>query len=214
MAPKGGIDVPFIRKFKTLISSQVRGGKRFVIICGGGRTARDYQAAAAKVTRLTRDDLDWLGIHATRLNAHLLRTVFRDLAHRRIVTDPRERISAKEPVVIGAGWRPGCSTDYDAALLARKFGADTLINLTNTDYVYSADPRKDRAARKLPELSWREFRKMFGTAWDPGLNSPFDPVASKLAERMGLKVIVAGGTDLANVRAILNGRRFKGTVIS
>jgi len=214
MVPHGGVDTGFISRFKALIHAQVRAGKRFVIICGGGRTARDYQQAAAKVTRLTRDDLDWLGIHATRLNAHLLRTVFRSLAHPRIVTDPHEDIAAREPVIIGAGWRPGCSTDYDAVLLARKFGAHTLINLTNTDYVYDADPRKDPKAKAIPELSWKSFRKMFGSTWDPGLNSPFDPVASKLAEELGLKVIIANGKELANVRDILNGRGFKGTVIS
>lgn len=213
MAPPGGVDTAFISKFKDLITAEVRKGKRFVIICGGGRTARDYQRAAARITDLTRDDLDWLGIHATRLNAHLLRTVFRAKAHPRIITDPHEDVQAKESIVIGAGWRPGCSTDYDAVLLARKFGAETVVNLSNIDYVYDADPRKDPKARRLKEMSWKDFRKMVGSTWDPGLNSPFDPVASKLAEELRLSVIIANGKNLSNVRAILNGKPFKGTVI-
>lgn len=214
IAPPGGIDTAFIKKFRDLIHGQVRKGKRFVIICGGGRLSRDYQAAAAKVTKLTRDDLDWLGIHATRLNAHLLRTVFRTKAHPRIITDPHEDIHAKEPIVIGAGWRPGCSTDYDAVLLARRFSADTVVNLSNIDYVYDADPRKNPKAKKLKAMSWADFRKMVGSAWDPGLNSPFDPVASKLADELGLTVVIANGKKMANVGAILNGAPFKGTVIS
>ena len=88
LVPKDGIDTAFIRKFSDLVRRHVKKGRRFIIICGGGTTARAYQQAASKVTKLTRDDLDWIGIHATRLNAHLLRTVLRDLAHPRIITDP------------------------------------------------------------------------------------------------------------------------------
>lgn len=211
IAPKTGIDVDFLRKFSALIRRHVKKGRRFIIICGGGTTARDYQKAAARVTRLTRDDLDWLGIHATRLNAHLLRTVFRGLAHPRIITDPNEDMASRKPVVIGAGWRPGCSTDYDAVLLARRYDAERLINLSNIAYVYDKDPRVHKDAVALPSLTWKEFRKRFGTRWDPGLSSPFDPVASKEAERIGLKVVIAEGRDLPNLDKMLEGRPFKGT---
>jgi uridylate kinase len=214
IAPKEGIDVSFLKKFGALVRAQVRKGRRFVIICGGGTTARQYQGAADKVTKLTRDDLDWLGIHATRLNAHLLRTIFRDLAHPRIITDPHEDMSSRRPVIIGAGWRPGCSTDYDAVLLAERYAADQLINLSNISFVYDKDPRKHANAKAFPRLTWKAFRKRFGSKWHPGLNSPFDPVASKEAEKMKLRVVIAEGRDLANLAKILEGKAFKGTVIS
>ena len=59
IAPEGGIDWKFLKKFRQLIMAAVKRGNRFVIITGGGITARSYQAAAAKVIRLTRDDRDW-----------------------------------------------------------------------------------------------------------------------------------------------------------
>ncbi len=213
IAPPDGIDVKFLKALRALILRRVRAGSRFIIICGGGTTARAYQRAAAGVAKLTRDDLDWLGIHATRLNAHLLRTVLRDVAQPKIVTDPRAFSRTQEPVVIGAGWRPGCSTDYDAVLLARKAGARTLVNLSNIAYVYDKDPRKFKNAKRLLAIRWRDFRKQFGGRWHPGLNSPFDPVAAKEAERLGLSVMIADGRDLKNVDAILRGKRFRGTVI-
>lgn len=214
IAPKEGINVAFLRRFRDLLNAQVRKGRRFIVICGGGVTARQYQQAAAKVTGLTRDDLDWLGIHATRLNAHLLRTIFRRAAHPRIVTDPREPIPKSHRIIIGAGWRPGCSTDFDAVMMAEKCGAERLVNLSNIDHVYDKDPRKDKTARKLPRLTWREFRAKFGSVWDPGLNSPFDPIASKKAEKLGMEVVIADGRNLRNLAAILDGEPFKGTVIS
>lgn len=213
IAPKEGIDVAFLRKFSALVRKHVKRGKRFVLICGGGVTARQYQQAARKVTRLTRDDLDWLGIHATRLNAHLIRTVLRTLAHPRIITDPHEDMPSRRPVVIGAGWRPGCSTDYDAVLLAERYGAGTVINLSNIPYVYDKDPRTNPDAVAFPQLTWKEYRRRFGTRWDPGLSSPFDPVASKEAEKQKLRVIIAEGRDLANLDRMLTGKSFKGTVV-
>lgn len=213
IAPPGGIDVRFLRRFRALILKFMRRGARFIIICGGGTTARNYQKAAAQVVKLTRDDLDWLGIHATRLNAHLMRTIFRGDAHPRINTEPLEDMPSRKKIIIGAGWRPGCSTDYDAVLLARKYGAATLVNLSNITHVYDRDPRKFPGARPLPTLTWKQFRKMFGSRWDPGLNSPFDPVASKEAERLGMRVVIADGADLKNLERILSEKKFAGTVI-
>jgi uridylate kinase len=54
---------------------------------------------------------------------------------------------------------------------------------------------------------------MVGDDWTPGKNLPFDPVATRRAAELGLQVITAGGRNLANVEAILEGREFTGTLI-
>src|ERR1043166_9478435 len=76
-----GIDTVFLAKFKDCIERHIAEGFRFLVIVGGGQTARRYQKAAHDVAELTDEDADWLGVHATRLNAHLLRTVFKHVAH-------------------------------------------------------------------------------------------------------------------------------------
>jgi len=208
------IDTSFLKDFRKLLLGFIKNGRRFVIICGGGKTAREYMAAASKVVKLTPDDLDWLGIHATRLNAQLLRNVFRGYAHPRVIRDPSEKIRAKEKVVIAAGWKPGRSTDYIAVMLAKNLGAKTVVNITNTNYVYDKDPTKFSGAKPLKSVSWRKFRKLIGAKkWSPGLNTPFDPVAAKAAQKARLKVAIMG-KDLNNMNAYLNDREFKGTLIS
>lgn len=207
------IDTKFLKRFKSLILSHVKKGKRFFIICGGGRICRRYQKAASEATKLTRNDLDWLGIHSTRLNAHLLRTIFREEAHPAIIKNPTERIKFKKKILIASGWKPGCSTDYDAVLLAKNFGAKTIVNLTNVDYVYDKDPNKYKNTKPIKQISWHEFRKIVGDKWDPGLNVLFDPVASKKAEKLGLEVIILNGNNLENLNSFLNENKFKGTII-
>ncbi len=215
IVPNGHIDTKFLKKFKTFIVNRTKKGDRFVIITGGGGVAREYQTAAREVTKLTRDDLDWLGIHATRINAHLLRTIFRDVARPVICKDPtRIKSSSKYPVIIAAGWKPGWSTDYVATRIAKRLKAEVVINLSNIDYVYTADPRKDKKAEKIETISWIDFRKIVGNEWDPGLSAPFDPVASRLAHKSGIPVIVANGQDIKNLGVILRGGKFKGTKIS
>ncbi len=215
MIPPTGFDPAFLRKFRDLILEQTKAGKRFIIICGGGATARAYQNAAREVATLTRDDLDWIGIHATRLNGHFLRTLFRGHAHPRVLKDPTRPFAwkEKEPIVIAAGWKPGASTDYDAVLMAKKFKAAVVVNLSNVKMLYDRDPRKHRDAEVIRSIGWKAFRKLVGSKWDPGANLPFDPVASKLAEKIGLRVILADGKNFANLEHILAGAPFVGSTI-
>jgi len=207
------IDVDFLKSFKKLIDGQVKRGQRFVIICGGGRTARNYQAAAKGVIKLTDEDVDWLGIHATRINAHLLRTIFWKNANPKIVTHPLEKIRFTEPLLIAAGWKPGWSTDYDAVLIARQLGAQRVINLSNITHVYDKDPNKFKDAKKIERIDWASFRKMLPDKWSPGANAPFDPIASKLAEKLSLEADIINGKDLKNLKLCLEGKKFIGTII-
>lgn len=209
-----GIDTDFLSRFKTLILEKIQKGFTFSIIAGGGRTARRYQDAAQTVTPLSRQDLDWIGIHATRLNAQLLRNIFVGYAHQHIIKNPTKDIDADEPIIIAAGWKPGCSTDYDAVLVAKNLGAMRLVNLSNIDYVYTADPKKDPDAKKVEKISWADFRKLIPAEWDPGLSSPFDPIAAKEAETLGLEVAIINGTKLEEFSNYLDGKHFIGTVIS
>lgn len=213
--PNGGIDTAFLSSFSAFIREKVVLGQRFFIVCGGGTTARQYIQGAKAVVGAVRDvDLDWLGIHTTRLNAHLLRTIFADIAHPRVIANYEKKISnLKQPVVIASGWKPGCSTDYDAVLIARDYGAPILINMSNVTQVYDKDPNQHPDAAPIEKISWKEFAELVGGEWKPGMNVPFDPLATKLATAIGLTVYIVG-KDLSNLDHILSGQSFIGTVIS
>jgi uridylate kinase len=211
------IDWQFIKNFKRLILDFVKKGFKFVIITGGGQTCRDYQEAAARIANITNDDKDWLGIHSSRLNGHLLRTIFRQYAHPKINTNPHDLedfFNFKESILIAAGWRPGNSTDYDAVVLAKYMDIKRVVNLSNIDYVYNKDPRKFPDAKKIEKISWKDFRKIVGDKWDPGMHAPFDPIASKIAQEENIEVAIMDGRDLMNLQNYFNGKKFKGTLVN
>ena len=206
------IDINFLKNFKNVIEKRIKNGFRFVIVCGGGKIARDMQQAASKVSKSSQEDLDWLGIYATRLNAHLLKTIFKKNADDFIIKNPNQKINFKKNLAVAAGWIPGWSTDYDAVLLAKKLGINEIINMSNVDYVYDKDPKKYKDAKKMEKIKWQDFSKLISNKWKAGMNVPFDPVAAKEAQKSKIKVCMIG-RDLKNLENILDGKKFKGTVI-
>lgn len=208
------IDALFLSSFKQFIIKRIEKGDRFILIAGGGKTARKYQAAAAEISGIDNEEKDWLGIHSTRLNAHLLRTIFKLWANPKIISNLEgDNIEFKEKILVGAGWKPGWSTDYDAVLLAKKYRAESIINLSNIDYVYSEDPKLNPDTKRYELILWKDFRKIVGDVWDPGMSVPFDPIASKEAEKANLKVAIMNGKDFDNISNFLDGKKFKGTLI-
>ncbi len=206
------IDTDYIRQFRGFIMQYIS-EHRFFVVCGGGSTARKYIRAAAEVTGVKDEDKDWLGIHATRLNAHLLRTIFKKVAHAAIIKDPTEKIEIQEKVIIGAGWKPGWSTDYVTIRLANTYGIQQVINLSDVKYLYNSDPKENPNAKPIETLDWKTFCSMVGDEWIPGTNVPFDPIASKYAREENMTVIIADGRNIPNLEKIITGQQYVGTTI-
>ncbi|MBI5729286.1 MAG: UMP kinase [Candidatus Magasanikbacteria bacterium] len=211
--PKTGFDFTFLKAFRDLIVTEIKNGKQFILVIGGGATARQYQSSGSAFNA-SAADLDWIGIKATALNAELVRVLFKEYAHESVITKPTKKVATTRPLIVAAGWEPGCSTDYDATLLAKTYGAKTLFNLSNVDYVYDSDPNKNPGAKKIERIGWADFRKIVGDKWTPGANVPFDPSAAKLAQKLKVTVGFIKGTDLGEVKKALSGGIFRGTVIT
>lgn len=224
--PKEGFNIDFLKLFKNTVLKFVDKGYKFIIVCGGGQTCRSYQKAAKDLARrpslrataeglnkLTSDDVDWIGIYATWLNACLIKSVFKGQAHSEIINNPVKKIIWKKPILVAGGWKPGFSTDYDAVKLAELYGIKKVVNLSDIGYIYNKNPKKFKDAEKIKKISWADFRKLIGERWVPGANLPFDPVASKIAQKLSLTLYFVEGTNLAEVEKAIIGEKFKGTVI-
>lgn len=213
------IDVEFLKEFKELILSHVALGKRFLIVTGGGRTCRKYQNAATEIVDASKEDLDWIGLTTCNLNAQLVRVIFSQHACEKAYYDLSEeglKDSILEyPIVIGGALEPGHSSDFDAVLAAKNLGAKKIINLSNIDHVYDSDPKINPKAKKFDEISWADYRNIIPKEWThAGLNSPFDPIASKLAEEEDIEVAIMNGKPIDNLAKYLSGEEFVGTKIS
>jgi uridylate kinase len=129
------VDTIFLKNFRRVIFDYTKRGGRVVIVAGGGGINRKYNQATQKIARASNEDLDWIGIAATKLNAELLRVIFGKRAYDKVAVDPTQKVKTKKKIIIASGWLPGCSTDKDSVLWAKNLRAKIVVNLFDVDYV-------------------------------------------------------------------------------
>ncbi|MCI4373251.1 MAG: UMP kinase [Thermoplasmata archaeon] len=186
------------------------------VTVGGGRTAREY-IALGRSMGLTEVELDEIGIDVTRLHARLLAGTIGGPTPDRVPTSVREAVlelHRASPIIMG-GTEPGHTTDGVAALIAVRLRAARVVNATDVDGVYDADPRTHPRARRLPALSWPDFRALVNrvATGSAGQNLPFDRLGAELLARAEIPLDIVRGRDLANLEAAIRGRPFDGSRI-
>lgn len=211
----GQIDAEFLEVFKKTLLDAPKHYK-FVLVTGGGHTARIYQQAAKKLNiKASHDDLDWIGLVVNRMHSYFLKAVFGKTADRRILGFEERNYRLKKFITVALGGRlPGGSSDTTALFYAQKTRAKTVLNLTDVDGVYDRDPHKFKKAKLIPHMRWTQFIKKFGSSRKPGQHKPFDQSVAKEADKLGITVVIMNGRNMQNLRRFFYGQKFRGTVIS
>ena len=204
---------PEIAKFCETINELKREGFEFVIVVGGGRVARVYQAGA-KALGANNFDLDEVAIQITRANAMLFTHII-DNVWKEVLTDPKEAenvlLLGKTPVF--GGTTPGQTTDAVGAIIAEMMNAE-FVNLSNVDGIYSADPNKEANAKMYKELSHvRMLSLLKAEASKPGGHSFLDAHAANIINRSKVRSFFVSGTDLENFKNCIRGNEFRGTIV-
>lgn len=189
-----------------------------LMVVGGGDPARRAIALARHGSTI-EDDLDLVGIAATRLNGNMLLTFLKgngiDAYHHvpRTVEEAAEHAGDHDVVVMG-GTVPGHSTDFVAATLADAAKATRVIIVTNVDGVYTADPNKDADAKRLEHLTHEALIGIVGTTWNnAGANTVVDGPCAGFLRDHNIEACVVSGRSLANVGKAVRGQPFDGTRI-
>jgi uridylate kinase len=113
------------------------------------------------------------------------------------------------------GVSPGITTDGVSALLAERVKAKRLVNATSVDGAYNADPKKDPSATKIPKMSHSELVDLVGISpASAGPNNVFDSVGARVLQRSKIELAIVDGKDLSNLIAAVEGKMFKGTLVS
>jgi uridylate kinase len=201
-----------VKRYAEAISEARRMGNSVGVIVGGGPVARAF-IATAKELGLPREAQDMVAIDASRLNAKL---VGMKLGVKRVSTTIQGMMLELEKNGVGVmgGLRPGITTDTVAAILGDAWHSDLLVKASDQDGVYTADPRTDKEAKLLHNLSYQELvRILGGTQHRPGIHSIVDPVAAKFVAKHKLTLVVTNGLFPSNVWKALHGERV-GTLVS
>ncbi len=204
------------------IAEQIRDaasiGSQIGIVIGGGNVIRGISAASRGMDRATAD---YMGMMASVMNSVALQDALEKLELSTRVCSALEIKEVAEPyirrravrhlekgrIVIFAGGtgNPYFSTDTAAALRAAEVHADAVLKATKVDGVYSADPEKDKGAKRYDRLSYDEvIERRLGF---------MDQSAIGLCRNNGLPIVVFDMTVPGNVRKVVAGERI-GTIVS
>ena len=162
-----GISPDVIRRIASEVNELTESGVEVAMVIGGGNIFRGAGLAAAGIDRVTgdhmgmlatvinslamQDALERLGVIARVMSAISINEICEDYIRRKAV----RHLEKGRVVIFAAGTgNPFFTTDSAASLRAIEINADLLVKATKVDGVYSADPIKDKTAKRYDELSY------------------------------------------------------------
>ena len=208
------MDYNFLKKFKQVIRKTYRTHK-FVIVCGGGVLARKYISVLKKEEK-NHKEVSLAGIEATRMNAHFMTRIFGKEANSEIpknMLEVKNMLEKNKVVFCGAlRYAPRETSDGTAAKLAHYFKT-IFINITNIDTLYSSDPSKNKNAKPIRQITWKDFETIAKKIpFKPGQHFVLDQKASSLIRKHKIPTYIIG-KKISNLNKILKNQPFLGTSI-
>lgn len=209
--PEGfGIHQPTVERFAADLVAAHRLNVSLGVVVGGGNILRGAHVSKEGLPRPTADSI---GMLATVMNGLVLEAAIeRAGASARTMsalampqvceTYERQRalrhIDEKRVVVFAGGTgNPFFTTDTTAVLRAAEMGCDAVLKATNVDGVYSADPKRDPAAKRFDQITHEE-----AIARDLKV---MDATAFALARENRMPIIVFSIRETGAIEAVLRG---------
>ena len=213
-----GIDNIRINSYAHQIKEIHEMGIEIAIVIGGGNIFRGVQAEEGGMDRTHGD---YMGMLATMINSMALQSALESVGvHTRLqsaiemkeIAEPFVRrravrhLEKGRVVIFGAGTgNPFFTTDSAASLRAIEINANVILKGTRVDGIYSADPEKDKNARKFNSITFDEV-------YSKGLNV-MDLTAFTLCKENNLPIIVFDMDTPGNLKKLLAGENV-GTIVS
>ncbi|MFO0973474.1 MAG: UMP kinase [Phycisphaerae bacterium] len=214
-----GIDGDTIDRIASEIIEVARLGAQVAIVVGGGNFLRG-SSVAENSKAIHPASAHYMGMLATVINALALQEVLESKGQLTRVQSSITITAVCEPfirrrcirhlekgrvVIVAAGTgRPFVTTDTAAALVAVEIGADCVLKATKVDGVYSADPMKDKSARRYDVLGYNQV-----------INDRLkvmDVSAIDMCQRNGVPIVVFSLMTPGNMRRVVSGERVGTTI--
>jgi len=182
---------------------QIKHKNQLIVSIGGGKYGRKYIKNLKG--HLSNNEIELVFIDLLKSNVRLLSF----LLDMKPIFSLNELKSSTNGVI--GGLVPGHSTDWGAAMSAKKIKADLFIKLTNVPYIYDKDPNKYKGAKPMKTMPFSELHKI-KTETSPGHYGVLDPAAIDIIAKNKIKTIIMSGKNPRNLLEAIKGKRI-GTVI-
>lgn len=214
-----GIDVKVAEAVAKELKAVHKLGVEIAIVVGGGNIFRGVSESAGNMDRAAAD---YIGMLATVMNAVVLQDALEkqdvytrvmsaidipQLAEPFIRRRAVRHLEKKRVVIFAAGTgNPYFTTDSAAALRALEIVADAILKGTKVDGIYSADPVKDKSAKKFDKITFQEVL-------EKRLNV-MDASAISLCRDNNLPIMVFNMREEGNIAKAVCGDKSIGTLVT
>ena len=205
-----GINPIIVKSFASEISEVVKAGIHLCIVVGGGniyrgvsniqngmdRTTGDYMGMLATVMNslAIQNSLEKIGIQTRVQSALPISAVCEPYIRRRAM----RHMEKGRVVIFAAGTgNPYFTTDTAAALRASEMNCEVIIKATLVDGVYSADPKKDKNAKKYNNMSYldvlsKDLKVMDASAISLARENKIPIVVCSIVKNQNLSKVLSG----------------------
>jgi uridylate kinase len=164
-----GMDPNIIEQYARDIKGITELGVQVAVVIGGGNI---YRGMNEKDTGIERAHGDYMGMLATVINGMAMQAMLEKVdVYTRLqsaikmeqIAEPYIRrrairhLEKGRVVIFGAGTgNPYFTTDTAGSLRAIEIQADVILKGTRVDGIYTADPEKDKTAKKYTKITYQE----------------------------------------------------------
>lgn len=207
------VDERFLANFKKLILSHPK--HKFVVVTGGGTTARKYINALRDLDKNTKTQSE-AGIAITRFHANFLMKIFGKSANDELpfsIAKVKTLLNKNQVVFCGAlRNNKKQTTDGTAAKIASSLDCP-FINLTNIKGLYTNNPKTHPKAKFIKDITWNDFNQMAKKIkFKAGQHFVLDQAGARTIKKQKVKTYIVG--SLKDIKAIINNKKFSGTLIN
>ncbi len=129
-------------------------GYKISIVVGGGNIIRGRNS---NLTFLHDHQIDTCGMHATYINGLILHYALTNINIRSKLVRHYDFEEDVVNIFVNGANNPYFSTDMAAVLKGSAMKVDLIVKATNTDGVYTANPKLDKTATKFDAITYDEY---------------------------------------------------------
>lgn len=212
-----GISNLVLEEYANQVTDVVKKGCEVAVVIGGGNIFRGLSGTESGFDRVKGDQMGMLAtvINSLALEGAITKSGGKSRVFTSIRMEPVGELYNRDKVtealkngivciLAGGTGNPFFTTDTAAALRAVEIGADALLKGTRVDGVYTADPEKDRDARKFDNISFEQVI-------DKRLKV-MDPTAFTMCRENNMPIVVFNMNKRGNLMKVAEGTE-TGTLI-
>jgi len=202
------VNESLMQKVKNWYTDERKNYKKVAMVVGGGSLSRNMQEKISGSVG-GEESLHNIAMSVTQTNAAVLQGYLGDMdifLPKTLGYAYEFLMEENQKTLVSGGLKIGWSTDMDAAIYADILDVKTVYKVSNIEYLYEADPKKEINAKPIRDISWEGYFKQFNIVYGDNhianRSIPIDVNCAQFCAKKGISFFICGGRYLNDKESI------------